>query len=370
MEDIRLVSPPPENSSGIGKYSDTLAEELAAEKTVTRSYIPAELTRPTQFARTAIAAGRASEDVVHIQFDYVLFGRYSSMSLVFFPILLVLKRLYGTPVVVTMHEALNPELVGEPFPRLKKLYVTLVNQSISRSADRIIFMSEKTEDLFERYGNGEQRCRVPHGVPSEKPMTCTQAEAKAAFSYEEEDTLIVEPGYVDPRKGSHVFKEIAALMPEFEFLIAGGSPRAKHDDYAAEIVAEAPPNLQLTGVLNDEEFHLAFQAADLAVLPYQELYQSGVKNTVAQSGVFNLCVAYGLPVVATSCQYFLDLEAEWGCVRTFDDVEEATNIISTIHGDHDDIKKNLVDGLERFRKQNNYNKAIDKHLNIYNSIVE
>jgi len=369
MCSVRIVSPPPKDSSGVGKYSDILAGELKDEAAVKRTYVPAESTRPLRFAGAAIDAGTADEDVVHVQFDYVIFGSFSLMTLVFFPILFVLKQVYDTDVVVTMHEALNPELVESPFRSLKRLYVSVLNRCISEPADRVIFLSDRTESIFERYLTEQQPIRVPHGVPKVATSNRTQRGAKEFFGYREDETLIVEPGYVDPRKGSHVFKKIASEMPQFNFMLAGGSPRAKHDKYAADVAAEAPSNLEMTGVLDDDAFHLSFQAADLVVLPYQETEQSGVTNVVAQSGVFNLAIGYELPIVASDCPYFRTIEAQWGCIKTFDDVDNATVVISNLLAD-DDKRERLKNAADRFRETNDFQRVAHRHLSIYSGAPE
>jgi len=369
MKSIRMVAPPPENTSGVGKYTDTLTDELSGELSVTVQYFPAESTRPLKFLKSAIEAGTAEEDIVHIQYDYVLFGRFSLMSLLFFPVLFLTKHLFGTSVVVTMHEVINANLVGKRLWWVKAVYVSVVNKSIAKATDRTVFLSDRTERLFAQYLDEDSSCRVPHGVPSPENCSTSKETAKREFGYEADEKLIIEPGYVDPRKGSHVFREIAELMPEFEFLLAGGSPREKYDDYAEDIMVDAPSNLQLTGVLDEDKFHMAFQAADLALLPYQELYLSGVKNTVAQSGIFNLCVAHKLPVITSSCPYFKDLETKCGCVRTFEDTNGAVDVVNEFF-DKEAIRMELKDNMERFHERNNYERVIAEHVTVYAEVTE
>ncbi|WP_424016488.1 glycosyltransferase family 4 protein [Halorientalis pallida] len=362
------MAPPPDKSSGVGKYSEEIRQGLAKEEAVTMQYFPAEQLRPIAFAKHAIKAGQASEDVVHVQFDYVLFGRFTLMSWIFFPTLFLTSRVTGTDVFVTMHEVITPDLIRGRLSVLKSVYIKILNQVIVTTAMHIVFLSEFAERNFVASTGIEDYSQIPHGVPRSDPESRLDT-ARSAFGYDPDETVIAAPGYVSPRKGSDIFKSIAESMPDYQFLLAGGSPREKYDDFFNRIQRTAPPNLCMTGVLDDGEFKQSFVSADIAVLPYQEVYQNGIKNTVAQSGIFNQCVAHELPVVASDCPYFDDIESEWGCVRTFETVEEATSIIRELLND-DEERERVKESMQNFKNYNRIENVIHKHLDVYTTVRE
>lgn len=363
MPSIRFVSPPAKNSSGVGKYSKNVANALAEEATVHRQHYPAESNRLLAFAKHAIAAGSGDEDLVHVQFDYVQFGSFTLMSWVFFPLLFLSTRASGNSVVITIHEVITPELIRGRLSTLKSVYITLLNRLLALVADHIIFLSKQSERRFTGSVPVAEYSRVPHGVPKVS-LDRDQADAKTAFGYGPDDTVVIEPGYVSPRKGSDRFKRIAKRTPEYEFLLAGGSPREKYNEFVEQLRSDLPSNLKLTGRLDDKWFDSAFAAADVAVLPYQELYQNGIKNTVAQSGILNLCIAHELPIIATDCAYFTDLEAEWDCVRTFGSADEACLLLDELV-ENPSVREEFVQNMREFKRYNNMSNVVSSHIDVY-----
>ena len=128
----------------------------------------------------------------------------------------------------------------------------------------------------------------------------------------------------------------------------------------------APENLQVTGVLDEEMFHTAFCAADLAVLPYLRTRQAGIVNTVGQSGIFNRCITYELPVLGSEQSYFEDLKQEWGCVDTFNtgDLNQAAQRIQETIND-ETKKEQLVTAMHTYGTEDSFEQVVEKHKDIY-----
>lgn len=363
-----MISTPPENNSGVGKYTRALQEPLAKFVTMDSQFIPVDSSNPLPFIKNAITTGIGDHDIVHVQYDYVLFGKFSIFTTVFFPILYLLTRFSHTPVVVTMHEVINKDLVNPPFKNIKKVYLKILNTIIGKTTDHIIFLSQQTEQRFTRSISVQNTSRIPHGVTEAPRKDLTGEAAKQGFGYNPQDIVIAEPGYVSPRKGSEMLVSLAERLPEYEFLLAGGSPRDSHDEYFKEIVDQAPDNLQVTGVLNDDEYELAYIASDLIILPYQETPQGGVTNTVAQSGVFNDCVAKEVPVLANECEHFTTLQEKWGCLEVFTDINEAERKIQEYIGD-EKRRSQLTEHMREYRESNSMREVALEHQDVYQSIV-
>lgn len=348
-----------DGSCGIGTYSKSLLKEVEDAVDVRTVILETDDTPPVSFfsyVRAAFRAGRTDDDIIHVQHEYGLFGTKWYLLWLFYPLLFVLSRIHGTPVVVTVHEAWNSDRVTPPMARAKRFYIWLANKLIAGTATSVIFLSDNCQEKFERSVSVSDAHCFTHGV-GDTVEGVTEADAKAAFGFQPDDIVLTEPGYVRPSKGYETFLEIAERFPEYEFLVAGGSRGA--DAYFESIAERAPANVTVTGHLVEDRFHLAFEATDVAVLPYDE---------VAQSGILNWCAAYELPTVATRLPYFERLQSEHECLLLFDAVSEAEDRIREIMSEQQ-TRGRLTDGMRSFRQDNSFAKVGEKHVSLYRELT-
>jgi len=366
--DVTLVTAPGEGESGIGDYTDDLLSH-ANDIDVEEVELQIRSKSPLEFLLPAIRIGRTQRDVIHIQHEYGMFGPMSLMTWIFFPVVFALASINDTPTVLTLHEAINRNHVTEPLAPLKRGYIFLINRLLVCGSDRVVFLSDTTKSEFAESTHPGNSTVVPHGVNVDRVVDIPQEEAKERFGYAPSDIVIVEPGYIEPRKGNHVFVELAERLPEYEFLIAGGASNVSYREYAEEITDSAPENLRVTGVLEEEMFHTAFGAADLAVLPYLRTRQAGIVNTVGQSGIFNRCITYELPVLGSERSYFEDLRQDWGCVDTFstDDLDQATQRIREVIND-ETRQERLVTAMRAYGNEDSFEQVVEEHEKIYEDV--
>jgi glycosyltransferase involved in cell wall biosynthesis len=114
-----------------------------------------------------------------------------------------------------------------------------------------------------------------------------------------EDKVILFFGTIAPYKGLEyllaAFNLIASNDPTYRLVIAG-RPRRGSEDYWREIEAairrseHASRILQTIEFVRDDQTELYFKAADVVVLPYLHIFQSGV---------LFLAYSFGVPVIAT-----------------------------------------------------------------------
>lgn len=354
-----MVSTSDDGSCGIGTYTGDLMAEFPDSVNV--NHVPLRLGawNPVHYARAAISAGFSANEIVHVQHEYGIFGPKSIMSWVFFPLLFICSKINGNRIVITAHSAWNGQTVSEPLVNLKRVYVALNNSILARTSDYVIFLSDNCEEKFLQSASVGSYDKLSHGVQT-KQVTMDEGSAKEQFGYFPDDTVIVEPGYVRPEKGQDVFVELAAEFPEYSFLIAGGTQKGADDEYLSGIERKSADNVQITGTLDDERFHVAFHAADLIVLPYRD---------VTQSGIFNWCVAHALPVAASDSEYFRRLQERWGCVSLFD-VDDITNIVACTRELLKDTEKrqNLSNRMVDYQKSSSMESVADRHHEIYREI--
>ncbi|WP_254840955.1 hypothetical protein [Natronomonas marina] len=356
---------PDERTGGIGSYTHDLASKFGDSVEINLSTFPNGGMNILKYILSVTYSFRSDSEVIHIQHEYALFGPFSIISWLFFPLVYILSKIYKKKVVITLHEVLNPDLVGDYW--IKSVYIYLINKLIAKSSDHIIFLSDTAE---ERFANHSVSYSVlSHGANLDVPKT-SEIEAKKQFGYSAEQTLIVEPGYVVPRKGSHIMRDLASELDEYEFLLAGGSPE-KHQQYCDKIKENSPQNLYITGFLEQDQFHLSFRAADLVLLPYTGTEQQGVLNQVNQSGVLNKCASHSVPVAASNQKYFKKLKERYSCVEIFDvnDLEDIKSTVKSILKDAQK-RKNLSAAINEYANKNSFSHIANKHSELYHNLVE
>lgn len=337
------VVAPPRSHGGVGAYTDDLLTHLDMD--VHRFPVHREWTNPIRYLYTAVAAGGRS--AVHVQYVYGMFGPKGAFTFLFLPLVAALTK---GPVVVTVHEVWTREEAGGS--RIKYAYLRLVHETLARFADLLVFLSANAErDFLESVSRAETEV-LPHGV-TETRRDVSRREAKESFGYDADDTLITLHGYLSRRKGCDRFVELAERLPEYEFLLAGGSRRERLED---DLRARAPDNLRITGVLDDESFEASFAASDLVVLPYRD---------INQSGTFNWCATYERPVVATSIPYFERLESEYGCVETTDPDDLTATVRAVV--EDDDRRRRLAERITEYKAENSFSRVAERTERLYRS---
>ncbi|MFB6176359.1 MAG: glycosyltransferase [Halobaculum sp.] len=282
------VVAPRVSAGGVGAYAGTLRDRM--EATGVRTTL-----RPigdgVGVAATARAGWRSARDSdVHLHFEYGFFRPKLLLAWVFLLPLWLGRAVWRRRVVVTVHEVWTPETVGW----VQYAYVWLVHSLLAATATDLVFMTREATRDFGAAVTPRTHL-IPHGVPVSDRRELSRAEARETFGYDREATVVAQIGYVSDRKGTDEVVTLAERHPDTEFLIAGGPRRPEDEPYVDRIEATAGPNVRVTGVLDDDAFHHAFVAADVAVLAYRD---------IRQSGILNWCFAYGLPAVCRSIPRF------------------------------------------------------------------
>jgi len=200
-----------------------------------------------------------------------------------------------------------------------------------RLADNIFVHTEKMKlELIEQFGVQPGRITViPFGINNSVPLTrLTPAEARQRLGIREGEKTILFFGNIAPYKGleylTTAFQRIQAPRDKYRLIIAGWPKYC--ESYWAAIRAAIDEDVQKGRVLlrahyiPDEETELYFKAADVLVLPYRHIYQSGV---------LFLGYSFGLPVLAADVGALKDeiVEGETGFVfRPEDPVDLAKTI--------------------------------------------
>jgi len=217
-------------------------------------------------------------------------------------VLMMYCKLRGKKVVLTAHNV-NRRKRDSSDSVLNR--ITLRIQY--RLADQIFVHTEKMRsELVEGFGvRGDAITQIPFGINIAVPNTAlSPAAAKKMLGLEITEKTILFFGRIVPYKGLEylltAFHTISSNHPGYRLLIAG-EPMKGYEDYMKEIHRiidqgghreRIIPKLEF---ISDEATELYFKAADVLVLPYKDIFQSGV---------LFLGYSFGLPAIAADVGSF------------------------------------------------------------------
>jgi D-inositol-3-phosphate glycosyltransferase len=192
-----------------------------------------------------------------------------------------------------------------------------------RLTDHVFVHTQRMkQELMAELGVSEKRVTViPFGINNSAPNTdLTSHEARRRLGIRDREKAILFFGRIAPYKGleylAEAFRQIVSRYHDYRLIIAG---RPKNcEEYWGAIQKTLSHEIQSGRVLlyphniPDEEIEVYFKAADLFVLPYRHIYQSGV---------LFLGQRFGLPVVAADVGSLKDeiVEGKTGFVVTPED---------------------------------------------------
>jgi D-inositol-3-phosphate glycosyltransferase len=210
-------------------------------------------------------------------------------------LLMLYYRFLGKKIVFTVHNV-NADRRDSRDTRINRL--TLRVQY--RLAHHIFVHTEKMKlELIEEFGvQGGRVTVIPFGINNAVPNTSlTPGDAKRRLGLREEERAILFFGRIKPYKGLEyliaAYRQLFARDDNYRLIIAGRPDRC--EEYWRAICEEIREDTQKGQVIlkadfiPDDETEVYFKAADAVILPYRQIYQSGV---------LFLGHSFGLPVLA------------------------------------------------------------------------
>jgi D-inositol-3-phosphate glycosyltransferase len=222
-----------------------------------------------------------------------------------------------------------------------------------RLADHIFVHTEqmKSELVQDFAVRTENVTVIPFGINNAVPHTeLSMSEAKRRLGVQERQRTILFFGNIGPYKGlDHLvaaFHILDTRSGDYRLVIAGkqrtGAEQYVNDirDATAEGVKRARI-IQRIEHIPDSEIELYFKAADVLVLPY---------TSVSQSGVLFLGQSFGLPVIATDVGSLRDdiIENETGFLCKPSDPADLARAIETYF--QSDLFEDLTNRREKIRE--------------------
>jgi D-inositol-3-phosphate glycosyltransferase len=211
-------------------------------------------------------------------------------------LLMLYYRLLGKCVLLTAHN------VNAARRDSRDSFLNRVTLRIQyHLANRIFVHTEKMKlELMQEFGVEESRVTViPFGINDTVPKSdLSPLEAKLRLGIRPGEKAILFFGRIRPSKGLEylvsAFRQLSNEQNAYRLVIAGRPDNC--EDYWSTIensIAEDVGSGRIilrSEFIPDEETEIYFKAADVLVLPYRSIYQSGV---------LFLAYSFGLPVLAS-----------------------------------------------------------------------
>ncbi len=297
---------------------------------------------------------RGCYDVWHIHWpERIAHGKAAPLRVAVFALLVLWARLRGTRIVWTVHN-----LEGHA-PRRPGLERRLLRW-LSRRLDGVIALSESgARAAAEHYPELRQAAAavIPHGhYIGRYPNALGRPQARRALGIGPGERAVVFVGRIAP------YKNVAALVHEFcrlddpaTRLIVAGMPATDDLRAAIRAAAGADPRIQLhLREIEDAELQLYLNAADIVVLPFERILNSGSAL---------LALSFGRPVLVPSTPAMDDLRAELGAaaVRTFSPPLTAAHLREAL----DAAAPDPAALLELLRRQQDWDAIAERTLSLY-----
>ena len=289
------------------------------------------------YSRLVAYAARTDSRLFHLQWPYkFVFLDRTVMNLYY--------KALGKKLVFTAHNIDGDARDGTSSP-MKRFSLRF----LYRVVDHIIVHTDKMKDeLVECFGMPAEKVSViPHGIMSAVPETAlSRSEARKQLGLDSHQKVLLFFGMITPYKGLETLVEAVARLKkngrQFTLIIAG---RIKEcPDYwerISRLIEQSDIKERVLTDLRrvpDEMVEVYLKAADVLLLPYRSIFQSGA---------LFLAYRFGLPVIATDVGSFKEdiVEGRTGFVCRPDDPLDMAKTIETY------FSSNLFADLEKKRQE-------------------
>jgi D-inositol-3-phosphate glycosyltransferase len=285
-------------------------------------------------------------------------------------LLMFYYRLVGKRIVLTAHN------VNSGKRDSRDTFLNRVSLRIQyRLSDHIFVHTEKMKlELIGEYGVQQSRISViPFGINNSVPHTSlTSSQARERLSIDGREKTILFFGNITPYKGLEyliaAFRQLLTLHRDYKLLVVGNP--GKLDKYWASI-REAILDIGNERLLLRDEFipddqtELYFKAADVLVLPYKQIYQSGV---------LFLGHSFGLPVIAADVGCLKDeiIDGQTGYLFKPEDADDLAKVIERYFASdlYADLNRRRPQIRDYATVQHSWDLVSQITLSIYADLVE
>lgn len=290
---MRILASPAFSNEKVNPYNALLYREMQ------KAGVPVD-----EYSHKKALLGRY--DIVHFHWPDGYMNERSFVKawqrIMLFVLIMTVLKLKGTRIVWTAHNVAPHDAFR---PRLSQHFMNW----FIRRCDGLIFMSEDSKNAFFKQYQAPDTIEyaiIPHGhYRNSYPAAIDQQQAKAALGLLPDKKVLLFFGMIKPYKNVdnliRVFNE--ARLNDYTLLVAG-SPETSALASDIKHLADANPDVHLfLRFIPDNELHTYLSAADIVVLPYKAIFNSGA---------LLLALSFDKPVIAPHIGAMVVLQKQLG----------------------------------------------------------
>ncbi len=218
-------------------------------------------------------------------------------------------------------------------------------------ADEIVVHNHFSSDLLlQKFPGVENKLTIiPHGNFLDIPTKISKQEAKEKLGLNNSSLKVLFFGMIKPSKGLNLLLQ-AMMKVNAQLIIAGRMRKKSTSDFNNQLsnLKKEDKLIADLNYISNEKRDLYFKSADIIVLPYRKIYQSGVMI---------MAMSYGIPVVASDLTPNLEFAGNIDCIEFFKDgdsiqLEEKINFLLVNEERREILKKNAYSLLEKTHNWN------------------
>lgn len=228
-------------------------------------------------------------------------------------------KLFGKRLVFTAHNVNEGQRDGKD-----SLYNRLTLKALYALVDYIfVHTKNMREQLTREFGVDQRKISViPFGINNTMPKSkLTESEARKILDLREDHKVMLFFGRIAPYKGLDTAIDALSRLVQYDDryrLVVAGRIEKGCQGYWEEMEASIsrlglePYVIKRTDFIPEAEVEIFLKSADVSLLPYKSIFQSGV---------LFLAYSFGLPVIATDVGSFKEdiVEGRTGLVCRADD---------------------------------------------------
>lgn len=377
---LAIVAPYPPSKDGIAEYSRKFVESLGAHKDISVSAIVSKKSdgarEPNQHALLSLSPfdwikiykTLKTADIVHLQFDI---SNYL-LQIPFLLICLVVLRFKSkAKLIATYHEAYRDmELYGI----LSIVFYRVFNKIFDRIYVHTALSRDRLVGIYHADPN-KVRC-ISHGTNKFVSKKVDHKDLRERYGIPTDANIVLNFGYIYRTKGIEYLIEALSLLKSEDntpyVIIAGEVPKRtglfkyfqrKNETYLADLKYKVEEKglekyVRFVGYVRYEELYSLFTLANVVVLPYTH---------IDQSGVLNYAIAAHTPVIASKIGGLKETLASTGILV---EPRNAKILASEIKSFFENSKvKELVDKYKILARSISTDAVVGQIVNDYREIL-
>lgn len=255
---------------------------------------------------------RDRPNIVHVQYEYTTFGPFWSNLI--FPMLLMLLRMAGMRIIVTVHSVIPKEMVDKDLmqkllPQIGKFwgsevlfkgFLVFLFKSIVILADGIIVHGKwYKRKLVSSYGAMPSKIWViPYGVDDKGYVDCSVL--KCWKERLKQRRVILFFGHISPRKDMETLIRAFRLFMKNHsgyLLVIAGRKSPYYRNYFSKLKSivnelDLGEKVVFTGRVSDQEIHVLYDMSEFVVFPYLYAFEG-------PSGPLAFAIEHCVPIIGT-----------------------------------------------------------------------